>query len=1425
MRALALPLRRPVGTAAVAAAIVLLALHAMHDLPLGLAPDTTEPQLVVRIGWPNAAPEAMEALVTSRIEAEAARLRGAREVASTSGVGWGEVVIEFDRGTRMDRAEVFLRERLASMRDILPAQVSPPEIAARGQDDVERFLVLRAGGPRTAEALREVMRDILVPRLAAVPGVASVQVYGGSEREIHVDLDAGAVGRGLVDAPRVSAVLDEIQDGGGAGTVARGGTRIAVVQDRRTPHAERLRDSAVGGAGGRPLRVGDVAQVRDAWDEPRRLARIDGVPAVQVVLEREPGSNVLRLSRRVRAALAALESALPPDIAVEPVYDQSKRIADELSALARRSGLCVLAAGIALWLSLRRTRAPFAVLISVAGSALLTLLAFRVFGLGIDLVTLSGLALAFGMSVDSSIVLLTSIAQHAGAKARVPRIVAAVRQVLLPLLAGTLTTAVVMVPFLYVTGDLRTYYLPFVLAVGMSLAASFAVGLALTPLLSRFALTGSVFEFRRLRLPSVERVYAPFLSWTLRRPAIPIVVAALVLAASLWVFHAKVGRGSLFGGDPDTGLRVRIALPRGAEIERVDALLARFEHTVLEHPFRSRGYIEQVQAFVVDERAFLDVRLAAGVAFSSVPQTLQQELVAIAAGISGAEVSVTGHGPGFSSTRAQTTPSYQFTLRGADYIRLGALAEDLGQRLGREPRVRDIDVNASDWTVDGATELFLVPERARLARLGIPMRDLVATLQPAIAGQFADRRLPGKNGDIEARVRYDDGQARSREQLLAMTQATPAAAVAPLVDLAHIEERPVVPEIRRRRQQYERVVTFDFRGPRPVGNDFVRAFLRGTTLPPGYSIEEGLGLFLARREERELALALVLASVLVYMVGAALFESWVLPFVAILGVPLGFAGVATSFWIAGQPFDRAAYVGLILLTGIAINSALLLVHRAGSLLRRGLERRTAMRRAALERCRPIVLTTVVHVAGLAPLAVAANEGSADTWRGLALAACSGLGVAAIATLAVVPALFVVLAPRHTRRTADRATRVLEPKGSRTMRRSPAFVLTAAVTLALAAPVARAGDDGKRIEAKSPSAKGGYRVASEVAIGGPTAAAEAQFYEKNGTVEVGADARGNIYVLDNGGPRVQIFDAAGRFVRGFGKAGEGPGEMKMPARMAVGADGQVAVFDIALNRISVYDARGKLLRDQVPPQPVRDLAFTANGTLVCSFHGAGGDVVEAFDAAGKSLWAHRPPEAAPAGGRVMMFEIGNETVGSRLEPAANGDVFLGGRDVYAVRRLHAGAVTQTWSRPYERQARPPLPRPADDGDGPTATIVVRREGGGGAQTSVSGPGSSGSSGAETHTFTGADLERMMPKHSPDIRGLLAWPDGRLWVITSTNDGDTMLVDEWMDGEYRVRFGIPATWDRLRVGADGKLYGVTHDADEYPIVHRVGVAPAS
>lgn len=1012
MKALGVPLRRPVGTAAAYAGLLLLGLAAIPGLPLGLAPDLEYPRLSVTWGWPNASPETVEALVTSRIEAEAARLRGTREVSSNSGPGWGWVDVSFERGTDMGLTEVVLRERLSALRDELPADLPPPVIDRTVPEEMDpgAFFVLQVTGDRTPEALRGLLDDTILPRLAGVAGVSGTSAWGGGRPEIRVDLDRGAVERGLVDPGLAADALDRVGTGRSLGTWRREGERLPVTLERPAPTAEHLGERTLERAGV-PLTLASVARVSEGWESPRTLARLDGRPSVQGVLEREAGTNVLRVAGAARAALAELERTLPPDVTVQVIHDESESIREEILTLARRAAWSLVLIFLVVAAARRSVRSPLVILSTVLFSAVVTFLLFRFAGLGINLVTLSGIALSFGMAVDNSIVLLENIALRAPGFRRT-RTLAAIREVLFPLIAATATTAVVMIPFLNLSGDLRDYYLPFVLAVVLSLTASLAVALTLTPLLARWALRGRGDSGGGgSATHRVRDAFDALIRRMLARPWVPVIPAVLLLAASLWVFENKVSRGSIFSPEADTTLGVSIGLPPGAEIARTDALLRTFEDAVLDHDFTREGWVEQVDAFVREDRASLRVKFHPAVAQTSVPAVLKEELTLRAATVSGVEISVRGQGPGFSRGRSNVSPSYQLRLRGPDYLRLDGLAGSLAASLGRNPRIRDIDTNGAGLFVEEARELALVPDRKRLGEAGLTMSEFVTAVAPALSSELAVQELAGPAGEVIGRVRFAAGEAMDAAGLMAMLVRTADGAAVPVGHLARLEDRAVPGEIRRRDQRYERTVTFEYRGPSRVGDRFVKSLVENTELPPGYTLEDGLGVFLTSAEEKEIGAAVAMSLVLVAMVSAALFESVLLPFVALLSVPLSFAGIPFTFWATGESFDRTAYVGLILLAGIAVNNALLLVHRAGRLLRNTGDPVESARRAAVERAAPIVLTTATSVAGLVPLIFDGGAATSGTWRSLALSATAGLTASAAFTLLVVPCLFVLLARR------------------------------------------------------------------------------------------------------------------------------------------------------------------------------------------------------------------------------------------------------------------------------------------------------------------------------------------------------------------------------------------------------------------------------
>ena len=370
------------------------------------------------------------------------------------------------------------------------------------------------------------------------------------------------------------------------------------------------------------------------------------------------------------------------------------------------------------------------------------------------------------------------------------------------------------------------------------------------------------------------------------------------------------------------------------------------------------------------------------------------------------------------------------------------------------------------------------------------------------------------------------------------------------------------------------------------------------------------------------------------------------------------------------------------------------------------------------------------------------------------------------------------------------------------------------------------DPPLRVET-APEEKGEYTFDVTLRIGGPDAPDEAQFYERVAQTLAEADGAGNIYILDDGNHRVQIFDAQGNFLRSVGSEGEGPGEFSMPARLSVNKAGQFAVFDMGQQRISVFDASGELLRDQLVNGMVGSLELRDDGSLLVTSRG---DRVQAFGSDGAELWSYGTSPGMQ--GRHIEIETDFQTVASRLGASPAGSVLRATKGEYGVLRLNAsGDPMEVFARKMERQPFE-MPAPPEDGDdegGEPVVVMIRRDGGdGGGAGGGGGEARSWSADAgngETMTFDMDDLSSMMPEFAPDVRGLLVWPDGRSWVITAEDDGDRMVTDEWSaDGRYLRRFGVPKTWQSFGVGSDGRLYAVTHDEDGYPIVNRLDVTPA-
>jgi hydrophobic/amphiphilic exporter-1 (mainly G- bacteria), HAE1 family len=1045
--------RRPVAVAMAYCALALLGVLAWTNIPIELLPDTRLPRLTITASWPGASPETTEAFLTAPLEGAIQQVRGIERITSTSDEQWGagraRITVEFQRGVDMDFARLELTERMNALDDEVPPAASRPRITPyvpqEFRDQTGPFMSFTVTGPHTLEALRAHVDEVLEPELVQLDGVAALDVSGGRNRLLEIEVDEGrmlAHGLRPDDVFRRVADLEIVRE---IGSVREAGRIYSVALRERAESADALRSLVLRSDDGLPVRLSDVGTVRDTYEDHRSHYRIDGEPAVSFNVIREIGSNAVAVADRVHARLAELERAHPAGVRVIADRDESEAIRAQLTDLRTRAIAAAVVIFVVLLVFLRSFRSAAIVFLTIAFSILIALNLIYFGGLSLNVLTLMGLAMGFGLIVDNAIVVLENVyrRRRAGEDAAAAA-EGGTREVVLPILAATLTTLVVLVPFVYLQGELQIYYVPLAIAVGLSLLASLFVAFTFIPALASKVLrrrmrrepgvmggmggmggmgdaggggdalaAGGAVASREPRAASGEtpawyvRLYAAMTGTTLRFPWVTVILAALILGGSWYLFDENVNRGVVWRawGQDRTHIDIQIRLPRGQELERTDELARHFEDRLRQMPEVSR-FVSNVQPTYAHIRVDFPEELEA----TAIPLVTHEQMVAYSHRFGGADVRIFGRGQAFYGG-GSAPPNYSIRILGYNYERVREIAEDLGRRLERFSRIQEVDTNASGqrFVRDRATELVLRVDRDRLAMHDVTMRDVVRQVNAAVAGP--DRQSLVRLGGEEYRlgVRLAGHYGMDDGDLLNLFVPTRTGNGLRLGDVATIDERQVLTEILRENQQYQRVVAYEFRGPRRLGDAVQEAVLEVTEVPPGYEIVARQEWTWSTEEQRQIWGVLLIALLLVFMATAALFESFRQPFCVLLTVPMALVGVFLIFVVTEASFTREAYIGVIMMAGVVVNNAILLVDHINRLRREYLVPfRDAILRGTLERVRPILMTSATTIFGLLPLVLFSEYADQNIWNALGYALIGGLASSTIFVLTVTPALYLLL---------------------------------------------------------------------------------------------------------------------------------------------------------------------------------------------------------------------------------------------------------------------------------------------------------------------------------------------------------------------------------------------------------------------------------
>ncbi|MBN1270800.1 MAG: efflux RND transporter permease subunit [Candidatus Aminicenantes bacterium] len=1010
----------PIFTVMIFLIVIILGFVAFTRLPIDLMPDITFPTLSLMTSYGNASPEEMEELITRPIEEAMAAVPGVEEISSTSSEGSSMVRVSFDWGTDLEEASNEIRDRLDRILSVLPEDIERPRLR---KFDPSSFPILIMGAYSDLDPIqtRRIIDDQVQYRIERVPGVASLDVWGGLEREIHVNLQPDKIK--ALDLS-LDLILNKISSENvdvPAGTIEKGNYEILI----RTPgvfkNLDEIRDTVIAIRDGVPIQVKEIAVVEDSFQRIRRIARINGKPGIRLSVSKQSGKNTVEVAKAVLEEMGRIKEDIP-QITIIPIIDSSEYIQSSISNVGRAALYGGLLAIVVLLLFLRNLRSTAVIATAIPISIIATFALIYFGGFTLNIMTLGGLALGIGMLVDNAIVVLENIyrLQETGEKP-LKAAINGTGEVTAAIIASTLTTLAVFLPLIFVRGMSGIMFKQLSYVIAFSLLCSLIVALTLVPMLSskilrvtklanstntkNKSLSHKLYLTTGKFFTNIENGYKKILHYALDHRLSVLVTVFVIFVASLFLIRLV---GTEFMPQADEGeIRVSGEMEIGTRLG------------ILDEKFNSiRGILERE----IPEMESMSERIG-GSSFrgsgshtgefriSLVPQAkrsrsseeIASHIRKVLSNIPGLLVRVRA-GQGFFLLRMGSGgDQVQVEVRGYDLETADALAKRVMALTEDVEGVTDARMSREMGTPE---EIILI-DRQKAADMKLTVSQIANTLQTFLTGTRAGY-FREAGDEFWIRVKVMNAEMMSLDDLLDLTLTNSDGQPVMLRNVVNTQPRSGPVQIQRKDQERIITVSANISG-RDMGSVIGDIREKVQTLPVP---REFMILFSGDYEEQqkafqELFLGLILALMLVYMVMASLYESLRDPFVVMFSIPLAVIGVVLILFFTHTTFNVQSYIGCIMLGGIVVNNAILLVDYTNLLRRRDkMPLREAIEEAGRRRLRPILMTALTTIMAMIPLAMGIGEGG-EAQAPMARAVIGGLLSSTLITLVIVPVVYSV----------------------------------------------------------------------------------------------------------------------------------------------------------------------------------------------------------------------------------------------------------------------------------------------------------------------------------------------------------------------------------------------------------------------------------
>lgn len=994
-------IRRPVFTTMLVGAVVVFGLFTYPRIGVDQFPDVDVPVVTVTTILPGADPETMERDVSDPIEEAVNTLSGLDTLQSTNVESVSMVILQFDLEKDPDVAAQEVRDKVQSVLRDLPEEAEQPVVEKLDLQSMP-IVVFALSGDLPVQELTRIAEDVVKPALQQQNGVGSVTVVGGRERQIQIEIDPDRLrSYGLAASDVVAAIqAQNLELPGGRTNEGALERNVKLSSDARS--VEEIRSIIIPAPTPAPVYIRDVANVIDGPEEARSAATWQGRSAVALSVRKQSGANTVEVSEGLKASLERVQSLLPEGVKLELVSDNARFIKASIDGVKFDMALGAVLAVVIVLVFLRNWRSTIVSAIALPVSVIGTFAVIGALGFTFNMITMLALTLSIGLLIDDAIVVIENVVRHKElGKTAFQAAWEGTKEIILAVLAVTLSIVAVFIPVAFMEGILGKFFYQFGVTVAVSVLISFFVSITLTPMLSARILseehgTGKVAQAIERALRAIESFYKRTLHWMLTHRKLMIAGAVGVLIVT--VAMARFLNASFIPEMDRSEFKVAVELPVGSTLEMTEQRVREIADQLRELPgvksiYTSAGGGAQeevhkgevlVGLLPVKQRAYTQQEMMAWARENLVRRADTIVSVQEAASIGGGR-----------------TQQVQFNLRGSDWEQLGAETEKLVALLKNTPGFVDVDSTYRP----GKPQIDVRIDRERAAALGIPAATVGTTIRALLGG---DKVGDFKDGidSYEIVLRLPDAVRGDVEQLASLTVRGGNGQLVELRNVARLEETEGPSQIDRQARIRQVTILANLDG---MALSEAMGFLEeyaATKLPPGiYADFAGNAKELADAG-KSFAMAMALAVILLYMILAAQFESFLDPLTIMLSLPFAVIGAIGALLLTREPVSIFAMIGMIMLMGLVAKNGILLVDFANQVKARGKSAFDAMMEAAPLRLRPILMTTVAMIGGMIPVALARGDG-AESRVPMAVAIIGGLVTSTVLTLGVVPVVYLL----------------------------------------------------------------------------------------------------------------------------------------------------------------------------------------------------------------------------------------------------------------------------------------------------------------------------------------------------------------------------------------------------------------------------------